>query len=242
VGEGITIVVLANLAGTDTTRIVDGVAQALDPRLALLEPVAPIADHEPAVTARVRTLLEQAALGKLPHDQFSTSIGDFPEVSKQATKDLQAVGPIQRLDLLQRRDYGDDRPYAVVGAIDARRLSFGLAPDARSRCSSWYEYLTAAVGTGSVPESAVGPRSTGGVVVSYRTERWRLITRPAGVFPGRRSHYHLGRGPREPCMSASTADGTSQPWRRWATGCCRSSTRCATRTRSTGARNRIAGW
>jgi len=142
VGEGITIIVLANLAGTDTTRIVDGVAQILDPKLALLEPVAAIADHEPAVTARVRALLEQAALGKLPHDQFSASIGDFPEVSKQATKDLQAIGPIQRLDLLQRRDYGDDRTYtyAVVGKQSTRRLSFGLAPDDKVSMFELYEY------------------------------------------------------------------------------------------------------
>ena len=63
-------------------------------------------------------------------------------MSKQATKDLQAVGPIQRLDLLQRRDYGDDRTYtyAVVGKQSTRRLSFGLAPDDKVSMFELYEY------------------------------------------------------------------------------------------------------
>ena len=141
VGEGITIVVLANMAGTDTARFVDGVAQILDDRLAMIEPVKPIPDNEPDVTARVKNLLDRAAHGQLERDEFASTISDFPALAKATQKELHALGTVRKVELLQRRDLGDDRvyTYAVTGEHEAVPFFFALAPDDKISGFEFYD-------------------------------------------------------------------------------------------------------
>ena len=130
-GEDLTVIVLANLADAVLERFVDGIAAICDPKLAMPEP-SPISDLEPAITARLRALLEAASQGKLsPNDFAYVRAGFFPEAAKQYEELLRPLGTPQRLDLLEHRELGDDRVYRYAATYGERTflVRVGLAPD-----------------------------------------------------------------------------------------------------------------
>ncbi len=133
--DGLTIIVLTNLADARPERFVDGIAAIVDPRLAKLEPSTPIPDHDPAVTERVRTLLERASEGKLaPGDlQYVRRGPNFPARAKRYEELLRPLGSPQRLDLLDRRELGDDRVFTYAAGCRERTLvvRLGLTSDNR---------------------------------------------------------------------------------------------------------------
>jgi CubicO group peptidase (beta-lactamase class C family) len=131
-GNDLTIIVLANLAEAEPERFVDGIAALLDPRLAKPRP-APIADEEPAVTARLRGLLAAARDGRLSPAEFAyVRAGFFPDGAKRYAERLQGLGEPRRVELLERRELGDDRVYQYEVAYEGGktfRVQLGIAPD-----------------------------------------------------------------------------------------------------------------
>jgi CubicO group peptidase (beta-lactamase class C family) len=131
-GSDLTIIVLTNLAQADPERFVDGVAAILDPKLAKPEPT-PIADGEPVVTARLRSVLAAARDGRLSPAEFAyVRAGFFPDAAKRYAELLKGLGEPRRVDLLQRRELGDDRVYRYEVAYDGGktfRVQLGIAPD-----------------------------------------------------------------------------------------------------------------
>jgi hypothetical protein len=131
-GDDLTIVVLANLADANPERFVDGIATILNPEIARIEPTESIADSEPAVTERVRALLVAASHGELSPDDFAyVRAGFFPDAVKYYEKLLGPLGAPQRIDLLQRKEMGDDRAYryAAIYGEQTYFVSVGLAPN-----------------------------------------------------------------------------------------------------------------
>ncbi len=133
VGSGLTVVVLANLAEADPERFTEGLVSRVEPQLAEPE-LAPIADAEPQVTARLRELLDAAAKGGLrPEDFAYVRAGFFPEGAKGLETTLASLGPPTAVSLLRRMDLGDDRVhiYDVRYATRAFHVVFELAPDGK---------------------------------------------------------------------------------------------------------------
>lgn len=129
-GDDLTIVVFANLAGASTGRVVEQIAALFNPRLARQEP-APIADSEPNVSVRLRQLLRQAAEGTLSKRDFAyVRAGFFPDVAKRYQEGLRTLGPPQHVELLERRELGDDRVYTYQVTFAQRTfvVQLGLAP------------------------------------------------------------------------------------------------------------------
>jgi len=130
---GLTVVVLTNLAEADPSRFVDGIVQILDPKLPPLEPnpATPIRDADPAVTARVRGLLQKAAEGRLLRADLPMVRRDyFPEELQAAVDLVRSVGSPRSLKLLQRREWGDDTLYTYSAVFEKRSLlvEIGFAP------------------------------------------------------------------------------------------------------------------
>ncbi|MGQ0642535.1 MAG: serine hydrolase domain-containing protein [Gemmatimonadaceae bacterium] len=131
--DDLTIIVLANLSGANTERIVQGIGALVNPAFAP-KPLARIDDREPAVTARIREILASAAEGKLsPNDFAYVRAGFFPNAAARYARLLQPLGTPQRLDLLERKELGDDRVYQYEVAFATRTLilQIGLAPGNR---------------------------------------------------------------------------------------------------------------
>ncbi|MBA3295742.1 MAG: beta-lactamase family protein [Acidobacteria bacterium] len=144
--EGLTIIVLTNLAQADPEKISDGIAAILDPALARPS-LRPITGGDPAVEARVRRLLTDAAAGKLTPGEFAyVRAGFFPGAAEAYATMLKDAGEIRTLALLESREVGDDRVYTYdVGfargtlrlrlavATDGKLAAFGLSPQKGDR-------------------------------------------------------------------------------------------------------------
>ncbi len=133
VGDDLSIVVLANLAQADPSRFVDGIAAIVNPRLAV-PPPAPIDDHEPQVADELRRLLDAARAGTLTPAEFAyVRAGFFPDTANVYKEDLGKLGQPSRIQLLERRELGDDRVYLyeITFAGGTRYARLGLAPDGR---------------------------------------------------------------------------------------------------------------
>ena len=131
IGDSLDIIVLANAAEADPGRIADGIAAIIHPDLAIPK-LAPIADREPQVSARVSQLLSTIRDGKLTPAEFAyVRAGFFPDAASFYQKQLQSLGRQQKLVLLDRRELGDDRVYTyeVTFANGVRRVRVALAPD-----------------------------------------------------------------------------------------------------------------
>ena len=129
-GDDLTIIAFANLAGANTGRFVEGLAAMFDPKLARVEP-SPIADNEPAVAARLREILNAAAAGELSKKDFAyVRAGFFPDVAARYQALLHPLGAPRKLELLERRELGDDRIYLYHATFEERTfvVQLGLAP------------------------------------------------------------------------------------------------------------------
>jgi N-acyl-D-amino-acid deacylase len=139
--DDLTIVVLANLAQANPERISDGIAAILNS--ALVRPVLkPIGPAEPALEARVRRLLADAADGKLTPEEFAyLRAGFFPNGARAYATMLRDAGELRAIALLENRELGDDRIYTfdialakrtlrlrLAVALDGKLAGFGLSP------------------------------------------------------------------------------------------------------------------
>ncbi len=132
-GDDLTIVVLANLAEADPQRFIEGIAAIFNPALAR-RTLTVIPDREPDVTTRVRALLAAARDAKLsPADFAYVRAGFFPDAPSRYARLLSRLGDPARLDLLERRELGDDRVYTydVVYEKQTLRLVIAIAPDGK---------------------------------------------------------------------------------------------------------------
>jgi CubicO group peptidase (beta-lactamase class C family) len=130
-GDGLTIVALANLGGSQPVAIVDGIAGILNPSLKA-KPLAPIEDPEPALRARLETVLAATRDGTLsPNDFAYVRAGFFPNAAKAYQTLLAGTGKPDQVTLLQRTVLGDDRIsiYDVAYGAKVFRVTLGLAPD-----------------------------------------------------------------------------------------------------------------
>src|SRR5262249_50918800 len=99
-GDDLTIVVLANLAGAEPSRFVEAIAGLFDPALEPPEREA-IPDREPEVTARLAALLRRTARGELSRDALAhVPAGFFARVADEYRALLKDHDPPQRLELL----------------------------------------------------------------------------------------------------------------------------------------------
>lgn len=123
-GSDLTVIVLANLAEADPERIAELVAGAADPSLAPVPPpTAPLSDPDPAITARLRAVLDVAARGELSARDFEfvriTSVSGMKTAYAGLLKDL---GAPTAFDLVARGEQGDDRTFVYRVHYGARIL------------------------------------------------------------------------------------------------------------------------
>jgi N-acyl-D-amino-acid deacylase len=140
-GDDLSIIVLANLAEADPSRFVDGIAALVNPALGV-PPLTPIHDTEPRVAERLRHLLDAARAGTLSRAEFAyVRAGFFPDTANAYKAELEKLGQPSRIQLLERRELGDDRIYLyqLTFAGGTRYARLGLAPDDRISAFSLYE-------------------------------------------------------------------------------------------------------
>ena len=133
--EDLAVIVLANSRSADRVAIVGAVAGAVSSALAPEPlPTQPITDREPKVTAFVRIVLEKTAKGTLAPEDFAfVRQTMLPRMRAFLNNVLKDAGPLHQLELLSRREVGDDRAYQYRATYGARvvLVSPRLGPDGR---------------------------------------------------------------------------------------------------------------
>ena len=132
-GDDVTIIVLANLGQGDATGIARRIAAALNPSLKPAE-LKPIADTEPAQTAKLRGVIGLLASGSLkPSDFAYVRAGFFPGAAEHYTKLVQEAGRLERVVVMNRTTLGDDRisEYELHFEKGVYQARIGVAADGR---------------------------------------------------------------------------------------------------------------
>lgn len=134
VDDKLTVVVLTNLDSghSNPGKIAHGVAGLLNPEL--IQPVArPIEDKEPQVTAMLQSTLTKLTEGKAEASAFTAKQWEelSPNLSGIAEL-LKELGPLQKLELLDRRQEGQERVYSYRATFrELLKIAMRLTAEAK---------------------------------------------------------------------------------------------------------------
>jgi CubicO group peptidase (beta-lactamase class C family) len=112
VDAGLTVVVLCNLESGNAGSIAAGIAKIVDPRLTpKVEPA--LADQEPKVTELLRKVITGIMAGNADQSDFTPQAraAFFPNAAKAAREDLNGMGPLKSLVLVEKMKLGADQRY-----------------------------------------------------------------------------------------------------------------------------------
>lgn len=126
-GDDLVILFLANSAEANTEIFVDGIAKLWDPALVAVPRPKP----EPATARRVTGLIEAARVGGVRQQDVPLAPPNFLDTQKPYwIKDLKELGALTKLDLIQRKESGDDIDYIFEGTFGQRvvRVYYSVAP------------------------------------------------------------------------------------------------------------------
>lgn len=127
-GDDLSIIFLSNSASADGDNFVDGIAGLWDP--ALVAP-APRPAPEPDVTRRLTAAIAAARQGNLvKRDIPLDSVDPDDLTNKHFAETFKDIGPLTKLELVDRRGMGDDIIYIYTATFgdQATTIEFGLAP------------------------------------------------------------------------------------------------------------------
>ena len=121
-GDDLAVVVLTNSGAADPGAIANDVAITINPSLAPPAlPSTPLPDRDPAITAKVRKIIEKSARGELALEDFSFVRQTLlPRMRSALAQRLQGLTSPDRLDLLSRTTIGDDRRFVYRAFFGAR--------------------------------------------------------------------------------------------------------------------------
>jgi CubicO group peptidase (beta-lactamase class C family) len=133
--QELSVVVLANARAMAPPALAMQLAALVDPALTPAPtPVTPIADREPAATAAVRAILERLSAGQLELTDFEVVRQTvFPRMRAALTAAVRGKGAPTRLELMARREVGDDveRQYVAWYGAERLRVVVSLGPQGK---------------------------------------------------------------------------------------------------------------
>lgn len=137
-GDEMAIILLTNSAATDLDKFVDGIAGLWDPKL-----TAPLArpKPEPEVDRRVTALIEAAQAGALTPKDLPLAKPDFVKMmNDHLAPTLKPLAPLSKLDLIKRREVGDDTEYTYTATFGDKNMKVHLAIAPGNQVSQFYVY------------------------------------------------------------------------------------------------------
>jgi CubicO group peptidase (beta-lactamase class C family) len=133
----LSVIVLSNLAEARPMHVAQRVAQIFLPELMRPVTVAQ-AEPDPLLADRVRALLEATAAGTLRESEFEyLRAGFFPAVPAAYQKLLAPLGRVERIELLERRERGDDTVVSFRAVIGSQPFRVDLSVTPSGRFSSY---------------------------------------------------------------------------------------------------------
>ncbi len=127
-GDGLSVIVLANTDDANVELFTERVAGLWDPSIVA---AAPRPKAEPEISRRLTALIEKARAGALRDEDLPLAGTDYAQkVNSYLATSFKSIGPLTRLELTERRELGDDTVYTFAAAFGDRRttIKYGLAP------------------------------------------------------------------------------------------------------------------
>lgn len=124
VDDQLTVIVLTNLYQSEPQKFARTVAGTYIPAIA--PPVyKPIADRESEVTARFFDVLRRSNEGGLRPDEFTPAVWSYIDLhAEQMRKDMAAIGIIEKLTLVERREQDGNRSYRYQARFKRTAMIF----------------------------------------------------------------------------------------------------------------------
>lgn len=133
----LSVIALGNLAEGNPMRIVERVAQGYLPSL-LPPPILTPTQPAPALDTRIRTLIESTRAGTLSESEFEFQRpGYFAQVPLAYKKLLEGRGAVQRIELLDQRELGDDTLVSLKAVVGDGPLWIDVAITPAGKLSSY---------------------------------------------------------------------------------------------------------
>lgn len=127
-GSDLSVVLLTNSAATKLDTFIDGIAKLWDPALVAAPPRP---KPEPGAARRVTALIEAARTGNLRQEDLPLTGKGFAEMADPYFASmLKPVGALTKLELIERRELGDDINYTYAATFGDRamKVSYAVAP------------------------------------------------------------------------------------------------------------------
>lgn len=135
-GDDLSVIMLTNSAETDLDAFIDGIAKLWDP--ALVAP-APRPRVEPDTARSVTALIEAARAGALRHQDVPLAGEEFIKMINPYLANLmKPLGALTRLELVERREMGDDIEYTYVATFGDRTMKVHYAVAPGSQVSTFF--------------------------------------------------------------------------------------------------------
>ena len=129
VDDGLTVVVLTNLAGASPEQMAHAMAGIVNPTL-VPPKLTPIEDKQPELTGRLRALLDQIAAGKDVRNQLTSGMAAVlaPESAPEMAASLQRFWPPESMSLVSRTEEDGETisRYRIRKGAETRIVTFGL--------------------------------------------------------------------------------------------------------------------
>jgi len=127
-GDNLSVIVLANSGAANVSKIADDVAGLYDPAL-IAPPPKPKA--EPRIEKQLTELLTKVGVGETRPEDFSLAGSEWSEITtKYFTPMFKDAGALQKLELTEREELGDDIVYSYDATYANKKLNirYGIGP------------------------------------------------------------------------------------------------------------------
>jgi CubicO group peptidase (beta-lactamase class C family) len=134
----VTVIVLTNLIGPMVGPLTKEIAALVDPSLAEPKPVA-IKDDDPALTARLRKVLESALAGNADRNEFDSRMQGllWPDRINELKSQLGALGSLKSFELIATESDKDAKKRVYSGEIGPVKLKITFGLDAAGKISGF---------------------------------------------------------------------------------------------------------
>ncbi len=130
--DEISVVVLTNSASAEPEIIARGVAARFEPKLKLPN-AAPIDESDPAISQRLRRLIDELVAGKPSVQEYSMAPDMVARYGEYFGERLRAQGKLQELRLFRRNERGNDTVYDYRARFENGLMDVLLAIDPNSK-------------------------------------------------------------------------------------------------------------
>lgn len=140
-GQGAVVMINANDNSKTLTKIFEAIAGVYHwPEFPITKPAKAIEDREPAVTAQIKKIFEDAAQGKYDVDLYTPQLGKLLEkaFAGDAQEQIKSFGTLRSIELTERKDQAGSRSYNYRLVFEHETVEVRCAYDVEGKITALF--------------------------------------------------------------------------------------------------------